>query len=193
MLAVKHHQIEMAEIVPAWSRTTGETDEQAYAGNRFPDTQLNTYPEMEPFMAIDVKVAKLHPAALLPKYAHRGPYGDLAADVAALEETTLAPGDIKAVRTGLAFEFPPEYGALVEDRSGLALKGICTLAGVIDPGYRGELKIVLVNLGKEMYHFNPGDRIAQLRIVHRTEAEFTEVDSVSATQRDVRGFGSTGQ
>ena len=58
------------------------------------------------------------------------------------------PAKSRPFRTGLAFEFPPEFGALVQDRSGLALKGICTLAGVIDPGYRGELKVVLINLGK---------------------------------------------
>ena len=143
-------------------------------------------------MTVKVKVAKLHPAALLPNYAHRCPFGDLAADVSALEAAELAPGEIRALRTGLAFEFPPEYGALVEDRSGLALKGICTLAGVIDPGYRGELKVVLINLGKELFRIKVGDRIAQLRIVRRVEGEFTEVDSVSSTQRDARGFGSTG-
>ena len=143
-------------------------------------------------MKIDVKVAKLHSDAVLPKYAHRGPYGDLAADVAALQAEELRPGEIKAVRTGLAFEFPPEFGALIEDRSGLALKGICTLAGVIDPGYRGELKVVLINLGKEPFHINAGDRIAQLRIVRRVEGQFIEVESVSTTERDIRGFGSTG-
>jgi len=143
-------------------------------------------------VTIKVNVAKLHPAATLPNYAHRGPYGDLAADVSALEAVALAPGEIRAVRTGLAFDFPPEYGALVEDRSGLALKGVTTLAGVIDPGYRGELKVVLTNLGKETFQIKPGDRIAQLRIVRRVEAEFAEVESVTSTERDVRGFGSTG-
>jgi dUTP pyrophosphatase len=143
-------------------------------------------------MTVKVKVAKLHPAAVLPNYAHRGPFGDLAADVAALEAADLAPGEVKALRTGLAFEFPPEFGALVEDRSGLALKGICTLAGVIDPGYRGELKVVLVNLGKQLFQVKPGDRIAQLRIIRRVEVEFAEADSVSSTERDARGFGSTG-
>jgi dUTP pyrophosphatase len=143
-------------------------------------------------MTVNAKVAKLHPAALLPNYAHRGPFGDLAADVAALEAVELEPGEIKAVRTGLAFEFPPNFGALVEDRSGLALRGICTLAGVIDPGYRGELKVVLINIGKTPSRINAGDRIAQLRMVERVEAEFTEADSVSSTERDAGGFGSTG-
>jgi len=143
-------------------------------------------------MTVNVKVTKLHPEARLPHYAHRGPYGDLAADVAALEATELAPGEIKAVRTGIAFEFPPEYGAVVHDRSGMALKGISTLAGVIDPGYRGELRVVLINLGKELFRINAGDRVAQLRMVRRVEVEFTEVESVSSTERDGRGFGSTG-
>ena len=143
-------------------------------------------------MAVKVKFTKLHPAALMPNYAHRGPLGDLAADVSALEAAELAPGEIKALRTGLTFEFPSEFGALVEDRSGLALKGICTLAGVIDPGYRGELKVVLINLGKEHFRISAGDRIAQLRIIRRVKGEFSEVDSVSSTERDARGFGSTG-
>ncbi len=99
---------------------------------------------------------------------------------------------MKAIPTGVAFEFPPEYGALVHDRSGLALKGICTLAGVIDPGYRGELKVVMTNLGKDTFKINAGDRIAQLRIVRREEAEFSEVDTLETSARDVRGFGSTG-
>jgi len=143
-------------------------------------------------MTVNVKVAKLHPTARLPKYAHRGAFGDLAADVSALEPAELTPGEIKAIPTGLAFEFPAEYGALVEDRSGLAMKGICTLAGVIDPGYRGELKVVLTNLGKQAFQISAGDRIAQLRIIRRVEVEFNEVDSVSSTERDVHGFGSTG-
>lgn len=143
-------------------------------------------------MSQAVKVAKLHPDAVLPRYAHRGPFGDLAADVSACEAMDLGPGDIKAVRTGLALEFPSGLGALIEDRSGLALKGICTLAGVIDSGYRGELKVVLTNLGKELFRIQAGDRIAQLRVIHRIEAEFIEASSVVSTERDARGFGSTG-
>jgi dUTP pyrophosphatase len=143
-------------------------------------------------MTLNINVAKLHPEARLPNYAHRRPFGDLAADVSALEPTELAPGEIQAVRTGLAFEFPPEFGALVEDRSGLALKGICTLAGVIDPGYRGELKVVLINLGKDPFWIDAGDRIAQLRIIRKVEVEFTEVAFISSTDRDAGGFGSTG-
>ena len=144
-------------------------------------------------MKVTIKVARLHPDATLPRYAHSGPFGDLAADLYSAEAVTLAGGETRAVATGLAFEFPAEYGALVQDRSGLALKGISTLAGVIDPGYRGELKVVVTNLGGRPFEINAGDRIAQLRIVRRIEAEFTEAESLAETQRNARGFGSTGK
>lgn len=144
-------------------------------------------------MTVRIKVARLQPNASLPRYAHSGPFGDLAADLYAAEAVSLAAGETKAVGTGLAFEFPPEFGALVEDRSGLALKSISTLAGVIDPGYRGELKVVVTNLGGKAFDIEPGDRIAQLRIVRRIEAEFSEAESVSETPRNMRGFGSTGK
>lgn len=144
-------------------------------------------------MKVEIKVARLQPNATLPRYAHSGPFGDLAADIYAAEDVSLAAGETKAIGTGLAFEFPPEFGALVQDRSGLALKGISTLAGVIDPGYRGELRVVLTNLGGNTFDIKPGDRIAQLRIVRRIEAEFTEAESLAETQRNARGFGSTGK
>jgi dUTP diphosphatase len=144
-------------------------------------------------MKVTIKVARVQPNATLPRYAHSGPFGDLAADLYAAEAVTLAAGETKAVATGLAFEFPAEFGALVQDRSGLALKGISTLAGVIDPGYRGELKVVVTNLGSRSFDIGLGDRIAQLRIVRRIEAEFCEAESLSETQRNVRGFGSTGK
>ncbi len=143
-----------------------------------------------------ILVQRLHPAAQLPRYAHSGPYGDLAADLFAAEAATLAPaglpGSTQAVATGLAFEFPTTHGALVEDRSGLALRGVTTLAGVIDSGYRGELKVVLTNLASEPQTIAPGHRIAQLRIVERIEAVFLETDTLVETPRGGAGFGSTG-
>ena len=144
-------------------------------------------------MKVRIMVAKVRPNASLPQYSHSGPFGDLAADLSAAETVSLAAGETRSVGTGLAFEFPPEFGALVQDRSGLALKGISTLAGVIDPGYRGELKVVIANLGSQPFEISPGDRIAQLRIVHRIEAEFSEAESLSETRRNTRGFGSTGK
>jgi dUTP pyrophosphatase len=139
-----------------------------------------------------IKVKKLHVAAELPRYAHTGAWGDLAADLYACEPVTLGPGQTLAVPTGIALELPSEYGALVEDRSGLAMKGLTTLAGVIDPGYRGEIRIVLTNLGAEAKLIGVGDRVAQLRLVRRFDAIFEEVDELVEAPRGVGGFGSTG-
>jgi dUTP diphosphatase len=143
-------------------------------------------------MGVSIRVLKLRPEAQLPRYAHVGAYGDLAADLYAAEALTIVPGATVAVSTGVALEFPPTHGALVEDRSGLALRGLTTLAGVIDPGYRGEVKVVVTNLGAEAVEVKAGDRIAQLRIVHRIEADFEEVTELAAATRGVNGFGSTG-
>jgi dUTP pyrophosphatase len=144
-----------------------------------------------------IKVKKLHPAAQLPRYSHAGPWGDLAADLYAAVAVTLAPcgtaGSVLAISTGIALELPATHGALVEDRSGLALRGITTLAGVIDPGYRGEVKIVVTNLNPVAVEVAVGDRIAQLRIVERIEARFEEVEELVDAPRGAAGFGSTGK
>jgi dUTP pyrophosphatase len=146
---------------------------------------------------VRIKVKKLDAAAQMPRYAHMGEFGDLAADVHASVGVTLAAagqaGSTQAVPTGIAMEFPPTHGALVEDRSGLAVRGVTTLAGVIDPGYRGELKVVMTNLGAGPVEIKAGDRIAQLRIVERIEAAFEEVEELGEAARGVGGFGSTGK
>jgi len=142
--------------------------------------------------AVAIKVLRLNPAARLPRYAHVGPFGDLAADLYAVEGAILEPGATVAVATGIALEFPSTHGALVEDRSGLAMRGVTTLAGVIDPGYRGEIKVVVTNLGALVAEIAAGDRIAQLRIVQRIEARFDEVSELVEAPRGANGFGSTG-
>jgi dUTP pyrophosphatase len=142
--------------------------------------------------AVRIKVKKLVPEARLPRYAHVGEYGDLAADLYASAGVVLEPGSTGAVPTGIAMEFPSTHGALVEDRSGLALKGVTTLAGVIDPGYRGEIRVVVTNLGSIAAEIQPGDRIAQLRIVQRIQADFAEVEELGEAARGAGGFGSTG-
>jgi len=141
---------------------------------------------------VRIRVVKLRPEAQLPKYAHTGAFGDLAADLYAVAATTLEAGATLPVATGVAMEFPSTYGALVEDRSGLAVRGITTLAGVIDPGYRGEIKVVMTNLSAAAVEIKAGDRIAQLRIVRRIEAAFEEVSELVEAPRGVKGFGSTG-
>ena len=141
---------------------------------------------------LKIKVKKLVPEAKLPRYAHVGEYGDLAADLYASAGIIIEPGATVAVPTGVAMEFPSTHGALVEDRSGLAMKGVTTLAGVIDPGYRGEIRVVVANLGVVAIEVKPGDRIAQLRIVRRIEVEFEEVAELAEAARGAGGFGSTG-
>ncbi len=146
---------------------------------------------------VQIKVKRLTEAAQLPRYAHTGQFGDLAADVYASSDTTLAragePGSTAVVPTGIAMEFPSTHGALIEDRSGLAMRGVTTLAGVIDPGYRGELKVVVTNLSPAPVEIKAGERIAQLRIVQRIEASFEDVAELAEAARGERGFGSTGK
>jgi dUTP pyrophosphatase len=142
--------------------------------------------------AVRIKAMKLREDARLPRYAHTGLYGDLAADLYAVENVTLAPAATIGVPTGIALEFPSTHGALVEDRSGLAVRGVTTLAGVIDPGYRGEIKVVVTNLSSISVEIKAGDRVAQLRIVQRIEAEFEEVAALAEAPRGAGGFGSTG-
>ncbi len=142
---------------------------------------------------VRIKVVKLHSKAQVPRYAHTGPFGDLAADLFAVAGVTLDVGATLPVATGVAMEFPSTHGALVEDRSGLAVRGVTTLAGVIDPGYRGEIKVVMTNLSAAVVEIKAGDRIAQLRVVRRIEAEFEEVSELVEAARGVAGFGSTGR
>lgn len=145
---------------------------------------------------VPIRVRRLRPEASLPRYAHQGEFGDLAADLYAAEAVELQPagnaGSTQAVPTGIALEFPSTHGALIEDRSGLAAKGITTLAGVIDSGYRGEIRVVMTNLTAQPVRLSPGDRIAQLRVVQRITAAFVEVDELEPTTRGAAGFGSTG-
>jgi dUTP pyrophosphatase len=146
---------------------------------------------------VKIGVKRLVEGAQLPRYAHVGEFGDLAADVYASAGVVLArageAGSTVAVPTGIAMEFPSTHGALVEDRSGLAVRGVTTLAGVIDPGYRGELKVVMTNLSAAPVEIKAGERIAQLRIVERIEAAFEEVAELGEAARGEGGFGSTGR
>jgi dUTP pyrophosphatase len=146
---------------------------------------------------VAIKVKKLVEGAQMPRYAHVGEYGDLAADLYASAdarlEATGEAGATTAVATGIAMEFPATHGALVEDRSGLAVRGVTTLAGVIDPGYRGEIRVVMTNLSAAPVEIKAGERIAQLRIVQRIEASFEEVAELGEAARGAGGFGSTGK
>jgi dUTP pyrophosphatase len=129
----------------------------------------------------------------LPAYASQGAAG---LDIVAAESLTLAPGGRHAVATGFAISIPEGYEVQVRPRSGLALKhGLTCLntPGTIDSDYRGEVKVILANLGAEPFEVVRGERIAQLVPAPVLKARFAEVDDLDATARGAGGFGSTGQ
>jgi dUTP pyrophosphatase len=141
-----------------------------------------------------IRINKLHPKALLPEYAH-GPLEDAGMDVRALESVLLEPNVPQAVPTGLALEIPTGYEVQIRPRSGLALKHTITLPNspaTIDPGYRGELKNILLNLSKTPYQVHAGDRIAQM-VVARYEAVEWEEGELADSARGTGGFGSSGR
>jgi dUTP pyrophosphatase len=144
--------------------------------------------------SVDVAVLRLpHGAGLpLPAYASDGAAG---MDVVAAEDVTLPPGGRHAVATGFALAIPPGYEVQVRPRSGLALKHGISLPntpGTIDSDYRGELKIIMINLGAEPFAIARGDRVAQLVVAPVQPARFIEVDTLDETSRGAGGFGSTG-
>ncbi len=139
-----------------------------------------------------VKFRKSDPEAILPSYAHPG---DAGMDVRSVEEFTIEPGGRRLVRTGLVMMLPPGYEAQVRPRSGLALKNGVTVLnapGTIDEGYRGEVGVILANLGQEPFRVEKGAKIAQIVVAPCTRAEIVETDEVDDTARGAAGFGSTG-
>lgn len=146
-------------------------------------------------MTVDIAILRLgHGDGLpLPAYATGGAAG---MDVVAAEALTLAPGERHAVATGFAVAIPSGYEVQVRPRSGLALKhGVTCLntPGTIDSDYRGEVKIILANLGSEPFGIARGDRIAQLVAAPVQRAVLSEVTSLDETARGHGGFGSTGR
>lgn len=143
-----------------------------------------------------LRVQLLDPAARLPQVAHPGE--DLGYDVFALESVTLAPGATIRVRTGIAVEARhpgtgEPLGLLVRDRSSVASRGIATTAGVIDSGYRGEILILMTNLGPEPQQLNGGDKIAQMIPVPILTGPVQQADSLETSARTHKGFGSSGK
>lgn len=141
---------------------------------------------------MQIRIKKLHPDAVLPHYAH-GPEEDAGMDLRSVERIVLSPGVPQGVATGIGIELPPGFEAQVRPRSGVALKHAITVNfGTIDPGYRGEIKVVMFNLGRVDYVIEKGDRIAQL-IVARYEAVAWVEGDLSDSQRGAGGFGSSGR
>lgn len=133
--------------------------------------------------------------AIVPEYKTAGAAGaDLCAYLPS-QNVTLSPGKSALIPTGLFFEIPDGYEVQVRPRSGLAAKnGITVLntPGTIDSDYRGEVKVILINLGEEEFTINDGDRIAQMVIAPVTTADFTFAENLSETDRGSGGMGSTG-
>ena len=145
-----------------------------------------TIPQMK------IRIQKLHVDATLPVYAH-GPQEDAGMDLCAVERVVLSPGAAQAVPTGIAIELPSGSEAQVRPRSGMALKHSVTVNfGTIDPGYRGEIRVIMFNLGRQDYTVEKGDRIAQL-IVSKYEPVDWEESKLGDSVRGAGGFGSSGR
>ncbi|MEJ7791813.1 MAG: dUTP diphosphatase [Gaiellaceae bacterium] len=141
---------------------------------------------------IELAITRLHVDAVIPGRTYDG---DAGLDLASLEQAVLAPGGRATVRTGFAVAIPAGYAGFVQPRSGLAARhGITVLnsPGLIDSGYRGELRVVLLNTDpRESFTVEAGMRIAQLVILRVPEVELLEVDELPGSERGARGFGSS--
>ena len=139
---------------------------------------------------MDIQIQQLHSRARLPEYAH---VGDAGMDLFSVETVNIAAGERTVVPTGLAMAIPEGYVGLVWDKSGIAVtSGLTTLAGVIDAGYRGEIKIAVLNTSKKEYVCEAGQKIAQLLIQPVVQPTIVESNDLSVTERGQGGFGSTG-
>ncbi|HRD01967.1 MAG TPA: dUTP diphosphatase [Candidatus Saccharicenans sp.] len=136
-----------------------------------------------------VLVKKINREARMPVYNHPG---DAGLDIFSCQAMTIDPGETAAVPTGLQLAIPFGYAGLLWDKSGLALRGIHCLAGVVDAGYRGEVKVVLTNLSQKPFVITSGMKIAQMLIQAIETPEPVEVDTLDETRRGEDGFGSTG-
>jgi dUTP pyrophosphatase len=138
---------------------------------------------------MELKVKRIHPQAKLPSYGHPG---DAGLDLFSSEDHLLRPGEVRPVQTGIKVAIPRGYVGLIWDKSGISLKGVHKLAGVVDAGYRGEVQVVMVNLGREPYEIKAGMKIAQMLIQPIVEMSVVEAENLDDTSRGEGGFGSTG-
>lgn len=141
---------------------------------------------------IDVAIRRLRDDAILPIQAYDG---DAGLDLSACEGLTLGPGERAVVATGIAVEIPDGYAGFVQPRSGLASRhgiGVVNSPGLIDSGYRGEIRVVLLNTDRtESFTVEPGMRIAQLVVAPVAAVRLVEVDELATSERAARGFGSS--
>lgn len=140
---------------------------------------------------MEIKILKLNEAAIIPRYSH---LGDAGLDLFSVEEKKILPGETKLIKTGIAIALPPGTEAQIRPRSGLALKHSVTVLnspGTIDAGYRGEIGIILINHGKNLFQVIPKMKIAQMVIASLIQAKVSVVEKLDPTFRGVHGFGST--
>lgn len=137
-----------------------------------------------------IKIKKLHVHARLPEKAH---VGDLGYDLFAAEDDTIFPDETRLISTGIAIQLPDGYGGFIKDRSSVSTKNnVFTVAGVIDNGYIGEIKVAMHNAKEDPWYCKTGDKIAQLVLIPTVNFEVQEVTEVIAPdQRGTGGFGST--
>ena len=136
-----------------------------------------------------LKVERINGENKLPLYGHPG---DAGLDLFSAGDIDLEPGKAVPVPTGIKVAVPEGFVGLVWDKSGISLKGVHRLAGVIDSGYRGEIKVVMINLGTEVFSFSKGMKVAQLLIQPVISVLVEETDNLDDTSRGENGFGSTG-
>jgi dUTP pyrophosphatase len=141
---------------------------------------------------LKIKIKKIKENAVVPKYAH---HGDAGVDLYSTEDYILKPGERTLVSTGIAIAIPPGHEAQVRPKSGLALKhgiSIVNTPGTVDCEYRGEIGVIVINLGNEDFKIEKGNKIAQMVFNKIEEADFEEVEELDDTTRGDGGFGSTG-
>ena len=139
---------------------------------------------------MELKVKRIHKDAKLPSYGH---VGDAGLDLFSVMDCVLKSGEARAISTGLQVAIPDGYVGLIWDKSGISLKNIHRLAGVVDSSYRGEIKVVMTNLSTGAFSVERGMKIAQLLIQPVVRVKVVDAEDLDETSRGENGFGSTGK
>ena len=180
-------EVDPEDFLYTISRTYGDDYDPSIHGTWSETSSVSEEGEEEP---LTVKVKVVNPKATVPKTAYEG---DAGFDLRTIETTSVSPGEIKIVPTGLAFEIPKGYVGIVKPRSSLAIAGLTVDAGVIDSGYRDECKVVLYNKNKIIpVSIYQGDKIAQILFQPVLTAPLQEVKELTKSERGQKGFGSSG-
>lgn len=141
-------------------------------------------------MAIKIKIVKIDSDVPLPQYANSG---DAGLDLYSIEDVVLKPGERRAIATGIKMEIPDGYVGLVWDKSGVALNsGVKTMGGVVDSGYRGEVRAIIINLSDKDFMIKKYSKVAQMIIQKFEQVGIETVNEISESERGDGGFGSTG-